>query len=78
MPAQLIDVKMKSGGQVTLRVMIGQAQWGTYKAYLWDQDGKNPTLIDRRYSGDAMAEEATTCSIRTQSIGLTKGSSLIP
>jgi hypothetical protein len=32
-------------GNPSIEIFIGQAQHGTYRVYLWDHNGENPTLF---------------------------------
>jgi hypothetical protein len=40
------NVTLSSGGGApSVEILIGQAQHGTYRVYLWDPNGQNPILI---------------------------------
>lgn len=43
-------------GEPQVEVIIGQAQFGTYRIYLWDSSGKNPKTIGEGTSNDDVAD----------------------
>ena len=47
------------GGPPIIEIIIGQAQWGSYKIYLWDPPGHNYTLIGSGLSDDNVEDRIT-------------------
>ncbi len=46
----------KQEGNPAVEVLIGQAHHGSYRVYLWDSDGKNPTLIGSGVNWDEIED----------------------
>lgn len=56
MSDQELHVK-KSGGEVSIEVVVGEQAWGTYKIKLWDKDSKDPKTVGNGFSGDQISDE---------------------
>jgi hypothetical protein len=46
----------RAGGVPNIEVVIGYANWGTYKIKIWDENGKNPQVIGEGFSGDDISD----------------------
>ena len=56
MSENIIKLK-KTHGSPTVEIIIGRANFGTYKVKLWDKDGSNPKLIGTGFNDDAIDDE---------------------
>lgn len=46
----------KTNKPVSVEVIIGNAQWGKYQIYKWDQKGANPAIVGQGVNSDDIAD----------------------
>lgn len=49
----------KGAGAPEIEIIIGQAQWGSYSIYLWDQNGLNPDVVGTGINVDQIPDKFT-------------------
>jgi hypothetical protein len=55
----------KADGDPSIEVVIGQANWGTYKIKLFDKQNQNPTVVGSGFNDDNIADIHTIGTIST-------------